>query len=85
MTLKEMIYIDEVYKEESSDEEKVEAESGEESIIEEADSGEMLMLKRVLHAQVNPQENQWEILFHTRCTVKRKVCSMIIDNGSCQM
>ena len=46
--------------------------------------GEALVVRRVLSAQVKEEENnQRENLFHTRCFVKGKVCSVIIDGGSC--
>ena len=28
-------------------------------------------------------DQQWENIFHTRCHIQNKVCSMIIDEGSC--
>lgn len=46
--------------------------------------GELLVARRALSAQVKKEENnQRENLFHTRCFVNRKVCSVIIDGGSC--
>jgi hypothetical protein len=43
-----------------------------------------LVARRVLNAQVKEEEsNQRENLFHTRCFVNNKVCSVIIDGGSC--
>ena len=53
----------------------------------EADQGEMLGLVawRALSLQAKEEEEevQWENIFHTRCHVKDKVCSVIIDGGSC--
>ena len=48
------------------------------------DKGEMLVIRRALSgiASQNDME-QRENIFHTRCTVKGKVCSLIIDGGSC--
>ena len=47
--------------------------------------GEMLVTRRALNIQ--PKEDgdevQREHIFHTRCHVNNKVCSMIIDSGSC--
>ena len=43
-----------------------------------------LVARRALSVQV--KENvamQWENIFHTRCYVQDKVCSMIIDGGCC--
>jgi len=52
-----------------------------------AEHGEMLGLvaRRALnlHAKVEEEEVQRENIFYTRCHVKDKVCSVIIDGGSC--
>ncbi|XP_073121534.1 uncharacterized protein [Henckelia pumila] len=46
--------------------------------------GELLVSRRVLHAQPREEEeSQRKNLFHTRCFVNGKVCSLIIDGGSC--
>ena len=46
--------------------------------------GDLLVVRRVLNVQVKEEEsNQRENLFHTRCFVNNKVCSVIIDGGSC--
>nr|XP_023887116.1 uncharacterized protein LOC111999228 [Quercus suber] len=47
--------------------------------------GESLVARRALSAQVkeDDMEQQRENIFHTRCHVNNKVCSMIIDGGSC--
>ena len=45
--------------------------------------GESLVARQVLSAQVKEEENnQRENLFHTRCFVNNKLCSVIIDGGS---
>jgi len=42
------------------------------------------MIRRMLGNQAKEKEsNQMEYLFHTRCLVQGKVCSLIIDGGSC--
>jgi hypothetical protein len=48
-------------------------------------TGESLVAKRALniHIKVDDAEQQRENIFHTRCRVNNKVCSMIIDGGSC--
>ncbi|KAL4651966.1 hypothetical protein ACB092_01G198800 [Castanea dentata] len=47
-------------------------------------AGDLLVTRRVLNVQVKEEEsNQRENLFHTRCFVNNKVCSIIIDGGSC--
>ena len=47
--------------------------------------GESRMARCALSAQVkeNDMEQQRENIFHTRCHNNNKVCSMIIDGGSC--
>ncbi|KAG7572627.1 Retrotransposon gag domain [Arabidopsis suecica] len=46
--------------------------------------GEILVIRRALSAIVEPEETaQRENIFHTRCSVNGKVCSLIIDGGSC--
>jgi hypothetical protein len=48
-------------------------------------TGESLIARRALntHIKVDDAEQQRENIFHTRCHVNNKVCSMIIDGGSC--
>ncbi|XP_045810960.1 uncharacterized protein LOC123905403 [Trifolium pratense] len=51
---------------------------------EEIPSGELLMVRRMLWNLVKEEDTtQRENLFHTRCLVQKKVCSLIIDGGSC--
>ncbi|KAE8702205.1 putative Concanavalin A-like lectin protein kinase family protein [Hibiscus syriacus] len=50
---------------------------------ENADHGEMLVSKRCLQSQTSQEDIQRNNIFHTRCHVKDKVCTMIIDGGSC--
>lgn len=46
--------------------------------------GEALVTRRIMSTLVKEDEtNQRENLFHTRCFVNKKVCSVIIDGGSC--
>ena len=47
--------------------------------------GESLVARRALSSQVkeNDMEQQRENIFHIRCHINNKVCSMIIDGGSC--
>jgi hypothetical protein len=47
--------------------------------------GEALVIMRVLDIQIKEDDvdQQWENIFHTRCHIQNKVCSMIIDGGSC--
>ena len=46
--------------------------------------GEVLVTRRSLKVQSKPEEHgQRENLFHPRCIVYDKICSLIIDGGSC--
>ena len=46
--------------------------------------GDMLMVRRLLGNQMQPlDDNQRENIFHTKCTINGKLCSLIIDRGSC--
>ena len=58
------------------------AESGDE-IVDFAEIGELLVVRRALSALFDPVTIQRENIFHTRCSVEGKVCSLIIDGGSC--
>ncbi|XP_024011364.1 uncharacterized protein LOC112086623 [Eutrema salsugineum] len=68
----------------SDHEEETEPVFDEEETEERAVSGELLVARRILIAQERiKEEDQRENLFHTRCLVQGKVCSLIIDGGSC--
>ena len=55
----------------------------EEEYVEEADEGELLVLRRALSGhKVQNHEEQRENIFHTRCTVNGRVCSLIVDGGN---
>ena len=48
------------------------------------EEGEMLMIKRLLHATDAPSEaSKREQIFHSRCKVANKTDNLIIDGGSC--
>jgi len=53
--------------------------------VEYSVEGESLVARCALSAQVkeDDMEQQRENIFHTRCHINNKVCSMIIDGGSC--
>lgn len=56
----------------------------EEESEEEPMKGELLVARRSLNLQTKTEElEQRENLFHTRCMVQGKLCSLIIDGGSC--
>jgi len=54
-----------------------------EELVEEADERDLLILRRTLSGLKESQDVQRKNIFHSRCTVKGKVCSLIIDSGSC--
>ena len=54
-----------------------------EEVVEVADKGELLMLRRAMTSHKGDKEDQRDDLFHTRCRVHGQVCSLIIDGGSC--
>jgi len=47
--------------------------------------GEALVIRRALNMQIEEDDidQQRENIFHTRCHIQNKVCTMIIDGGSC--
>jgi len=53
--------------------------------VEYSVEGDSLVARRALSAQVKEDdvEQERENIFHTRCHINNKVCSMIIDGGSC--
>lgn len=52
--------------------------------MEAEEEGEMLVLSRALSGiKRESEEVQRDCPFHTRCTVKGKIFSFIIDRGSC--
>jgi hypothetical protein len=55
------------------------------SNVEHVVNGESLVIRRFFNVQVNEEDiRQYrENIFHIRCHIKNKVCSMIMDNGSC--
>ena len=51
--------------------------------MEEVDEGELLVLRRALCGLKSLENEQRENIFHSRCMVKGKLCSFIIDSGIC--
>ncbi|XP_024014856.1 uncharacterized protein LOC112088827 [Eutrema salsugineum] len=68
---------------ESQDEQEDEEDAEGDTEVAYPDTGELLVIRRALSALVDPETVQRENIFHTRCTVHNKVCSLIIDGGSC--
>ena len=75
--------------ESASEESEAETDQEEEAIEEETEpvntsNAELsLVSRRVLAVYKDEEEIQRENIFHTRCEIQGKVCSMIIDSGSC--
>ena len=70
---------EEFEEEENEDECEHELEETQEEVVEEADEGELLVLRSVLSNQKGVKDEQRENIFHSRCTVQGKVCSLITD------
>ncbi|XP_048617123.1 uncharacterized protein LOC106421507 [Brassica napus] len=68
---------------ESQDEAEVGAVVSDEEVTDYPETGELLVTRRALSALFDPETIQRENIFHTRCSVEQKVCSLIIDGGSC--
>ena len=65
-------------------ESEISEEEVEKELEEEAMQGDMLMVRRLLGSQMQPlNDTQRENIFHTRCTINGKLCSLIVDGGSC--
>jgi len=76
LTLKEMEEIDCLASELVEEEEEEE----ETTTVLTPDVGELLVLQRILHANEGMrEENQRDHIFHSRCNIQGKVCSLIID------
>ena len=66
-------------REEDNEEEQKENEEDElgdeqEEVEDAADEGEMLVLRRLLSNQRGVNDEQWENIFRSHCTVEGKVC-----------
>ena len=84
VTLAEWIAVKEDFEEEENEvESELETEETQDEVIEEADEGVPLVLRGVLGNQKGPTDEQRENTFHTRCTTQGKICSLIINGGSC--
>ncbi|XP_033145199.1 uncharacterized protein LOC117133324 [Brassica rapa] len=68
---------------EFQDEAEVETLVSDEEVVDYAETGELLVTRRSVSAPFDPESVQRENIFHTRCSVEHKVCSLIIDGGSC--
>ena len=72
-------------KSEGDDDQMPSLEDARDNGVEYLVEGESLVARHALSAQVkeHDMEQQRENIFHTRCHINNKVCSMIIDGGSC--
>nr|KYP31260.1 hypothetical protein KK1_048576 [Cajanus cajan] len=66
----------------SSSEDEEEASEEESCEVTYPYNGEFLMMRRVLNNQHSDTQSQRENIFHTRCNVSNKACSLIVDSGS---
>ena len=74
----------EVETEGESDEEPKQSLGEEYEEVEYPITGDLLEARRALNVQVKEDEEvQCDNIFHTRCHIENKVCSMIIDEDSC--
>ncbi|GAV85149.1 hypothetical protein CFOL_v3_28587 [Cephalotus follicularis] len=80
MTLKEIEDIEATPKEEESE---VESSNDEETLVADPVTGELLVVWRALHAKLKTSDDQRENIFQSICSIKGRVCSWIIDSGSC--
>ena len=63
----------------SSEEEKEDIE-----VELDALEGDLLMIRRLLGSKMQAlDQTQRENIFHTRCSIQGKICSLIVDGGSC--
>ncbi|XP_068504248.1 uncharacterized protein [Phaseolus vulgaris] len=63
----------------SSEEEKEDVE-----VELDALEGDLLMIRRLLGSKMQAMDQtQRENIFHTRCSIQGKICSLIVDGGSC--
>ncbi|XP_021757420.1 uncharacterized protein LOC110722456 [Chenopodium quinoa] len=75
LTIHEGGYVTEEEEEKDSECEEYAAEEGENSFC--------VVVRRILYTKPVQDMRQRETLFNTRCKVKDRICSMIIDGGSC--
>ena len=75
--------------ESESEESEGETDQGEEELEDETETLQAsnadlsLVSRRVLAIYKDEDKVQRENIFHTRCEIQGKVCSMIINSGSC--
>ncbi|XP_068480866.1 uncharacterized protein [Phaseolus vulgaris] len=68
-----------IVSEPSSEEEKEEVEVELDTL-----EGDLLMIRRLMGSKMQAlDQTQRENIFHTRCSIQGKICSLIVDGGSC--
>jgi len=83
ITLADWSTVKEQFEEEQKEHEyENEVKETQEEVMEEANEGELLVLRRILSNQEGVRGERRENIFHSRCTVQVKVCSLVIDGGS---
>ncbi|GAV66361.1 hypothetical protein CFOL_v3_09871, partial [Cephalotus follicularis] len=80
MTIKEMKEIEFALKEEENEEEE---SNDDEELTADPMNGELLVIRRSLHTKMERMDDQRENIFQLGCSIGNKICSMIIDSGSC--
>ena len=61
-----------------------EKENDEVEVELDALKGDLLMIQRLMRSKMPAlDQTQRENIFHTRCSIQRKICSLIVDGGSC--
>jgi len=84
MTMQEVEEVDAMMMEVQGEPNEANSDHLEDETQLDADEGELLVLRRLLHAQDSPYDKaQREMIFHSRCTIQDKVCNFLIDGGSC--
>jgi len=49
-----------------------------------ASKGDLLMIQRLMGSKMQAlDQTQRENIFHTKCSIQGKICSLIVDGGSC--
>ncbi|GAV84648.1 Asp_protease_2 domain-containing protein, partial [Cephalotus follicularis] len=80
MTIKEVEEIESFLKEEKNEEEE---SNDDVELIAEPINGELVVIRGSLHTKMESMDDQREHIFQSRCSIGDRICSMIIDSGSC--
>ena len=69
---------------EDKDDVEIETELVDSDFIEEHGESTACLVHQLLCNQKTPDTTQQHQIFYSRCSVKNKVCNLIIDNESCE-